>query len=341
MLKKILSVILCITVIFCFCGITACKSKTTPTISSGSKNKGDKNDTVNSAPIENEPTAEQETPIPDEEKEEEQNENPETPVVTPPSEPDKTPPSSDNEYFGKLYTRSQLMALDNTANGYGQGTAVNAQNRPTNAINLQNKYGKYDMYFIMPESNDIYLTFDLGYEYEKLTLDILDTLKEKNVKAVFFVTKSYCQNKWFDNRYIIQRIIDEGHIVANHTYNHPHTPQLTLDEMRNDLMMMHDYIKAEFNYEMNLYRPPHGEFSERSIALAQSYGYKSFNWSFAYYDYDTANQPDRTEALNKCVNALHPGAIYLLHAVSKTNAAILGDFIDAATAKGYNFKLLK
>ena len=57
-------------------------------------------------------------------------------------------------------------------------------------------------------------------------------------------------------------------------------------------------------------------------------------------DYDVENQPDEAESLAKMTERLHPGAIYLLHAESKTNAAVLGDFIDAAKAQGYTFEVI-
>lgn len=257
-----------------------------------------------------------------------------------PSTPTTPPPSSSGgDKIGTVYTRAQLEALSNTSIGYGSGTQVDAKNRPTNAVNMQNKYGKYDAYFIAPETNDVYLTFDLGYEYNNLTAKILDVLKEKKVKAIFFVTRSYCSNKWHDNTALVRRIIDEGHVLANHSVNHPVMPTLTIDKMKSEIMDLHNYIKEKFGYEMTLFRPPTGAFSERSLAVAQSLGYKTVNWSFAYYDYDTAKQPDKTYAYNLIVNSAHKGAIYLLHGVSETNAAVLGDVIDTLK-KNYKISVL-
>ncbi|MBP3705662.1 MAG: polysaccharide deacetylase family protein [Clostridia bacterium] len=262
-----------------------------------------------------------------------------TPPTSTPTVSVPTASSNGDKLVGTIYTRAQLEALSNTKSGHGQGVSTDAANRSVNCINLQNKYGKYDAFFIMPNENKIYLTFDLGYEYNNLTADILDTLKEKNIKAIFFVTKSYCKNKYNDNSHYIRRIIDEGHILANHSVNHKSMPSLTIDQMYDEIMGLHKYIKENFNYEMHLFRPPMGEYSERSLALAQSLGYKSVLWSYAYYDYATDDQPDEGESLNKLVKAAHPGALYLLHAVSQTNANILSDFIDAMKPE-YSFEVL-
>ena len=91
---------------------------------------------------------------------------------------------------------------------------------------------------------------------------------------------------------------------------------------------------------MNLFRYPAGKFSEQSLAIVNNCGYKSVFWSFAYLDYDVENQPDRAESLKKMVDKLHPGAVYLLHAESSTNAAVLGEFIDQAREKGYTFGVI-
>ncbi len=248
------------------------------------------------------------------------------PQFTKPTRP--TEPTQ--ETAGPLYTRGELEAMDNEKHGYGQGTHVDAANRPTGAVNTQNAYGHLGAWFLAPENGNIYLTFDLGYE-NGYTAKILDILAEKDVKAVFFVTMSYCVR----NPELVQRILDEGHQLGNHSVNHISMPTLTIDQMVEEIMGLHDYVYANFGYRMHLFRPPKGEYSERSLAVAQNLGYQSVNWSYAYRDYDVANQPDPAEALEKVTAAAHSGAIYLLHGVSATNAEILPELIDAFRQAGY------
>ena len=203
---------------------------------------------------------------------------------------------------------------------------------------LQNQtktYGKYNAYFIGDDTKDIYLTFDEGYEYGQ-TESILNTLKEKGVSATFFVTEPYAK----DNPDLVRRMMDEGHVLGNHSVKHPSAgmPSLSLDKQENEVTENHAYIKENFGYDMYLFRYPTGRFSEQSLALLNNCNYKSIFWSFAYLDYDVNNQPDHASSLQKMKDKLHPGAIYLLHAESETNAAVLGDFIDAVRAAGYGFK---
>jgi peptidoglycan-N-acetylmuramic acid deacetylase len=238
--------------------------------------------------------------------------------------------------IGTLYTRDQLMAMENVGKGYGPGKAVNG-NRAPYAVNSQNAYGKYGGNFIGPDNNCIYLTFDCGYEYNNLTSSILDTLKEKNVKAVFFVTMQYVKQ----HPELVQRMIDEGHAVGNHTVHHPVMTGLTIDKMVSEVMDLHNYVLEKFGYKMTLFRPPTGEFSTRTLAVVQSLGYKNVHWSFAYYDYDTAKQPSHADALQTITERHHSGAIYLLHAVSSSNAAVLGQAIDFFRAQGYQLEMFQ
>lgn len=232
--------------------------------------------------------------------------------------------------YGALYGQSEIAALDGSSQGYGQGVNVDENNRPVGAINLQDKYGKYGAIYIAEASSNLYLTFDEGYE-NGYTSAILDTLKAKDCKAVFFVTMDYAKK----NPDLIQRMINEGHVVGNHSVSHKSMPSLSLEEASTEITGLHNYIKETYNYDMYLFRPPMGEFSEQTLALAQSLGYRTVLWSYAYRDYDTAAQPDQTEAFGKITAAKHGGAVYLLHAVSATNTAILGNVIDDFRNGGY------
>ena len=230
-----------------------------------------------------------------------------------------------------------ISALDNTLQGWGQGVQFDSLNRPQGAVTAQGKYGKYSADFIRTDESDakrIYLTFDEGYE-NGYTSQILDVLKEKNCPAVFFVTMPYVKQQ----PELIRRMIDEGHIVGNHSVTHPSggLPSQSREQQERELLDLHDYVKENFGYEMSLFRYPAGKFSEQSLAIVQNVGYTSVFWSFAYKDWDPDNQPEATAALAKLKERLHPGAIYLLHAVSSTNTQVLGQFIDDARAAGYEF----
>lgn len=260
-----------------------------------------------------------------------------TPATVPSPPPTTVPrPTGPGEYIGNLYTRDQLEAMDSVSKGYGAGKEVDSKNRPTYALSMDRLYEKYDAHFIGEDNGKVYLTYNVTYEHEGLVQKTLDILKRKDVKAVFFVDKAFAQN--YPN--MVQQIINDGHILANHCTTHPDLPTLSIDKIVSQIMDIHNYVKETYGYEMKLFRPPSGYFSEQVWAIAQSLGYRSYNWSFTYLDWDTGNQPDHSATLQKMTNALHSGAIYQFHAISSTNAAVLEDFIDTIRAKGFEIALL-
>ena len=185
------------------------------------------------------------------------------------------------------------------------------------------------------ESKNIYVTFDLGYE-AGYTENILNTLKENNVPATFFITAHYV-NTAGD---LVQRMIDDGHIIGNHTVNHKSMPNISETELEKELMNLHTAIYEKFNYEMKYMRPPKGEYSERSLNTTIKLGYIPVMWSFAYADWDEAKQPSNQEGIDKIVKNIHNGEIMLLHATSKTNMEILHTVIKQIKNMGYEFKSL-
>ncbi|MBR1629767.1 MAG: polysaccharide deacetylase family protein [Lachnospiraceae bacterium] len=237
------------------------------------------------------------------------------------------------------YPQIELSGLDNTAIGWGMGPDRDEFNRPITALQYQQEYQDYHADFIVPEDDPaedkkVYLTFDEGYE-NGFSNSILDTLKAHHANAIFFITKPYAVG----NPELVQRMIDEGHIVGNHTVNHPSDGMQAHDlaYQTNEVIELNDYVRDTFGYQMCLFRYPTGMFSRQSLALVSNCGYRSVFWSFAYADWDRNNQPAPADALAKVEAALHPGAIYLLHAVSQTNATILNDFLTYIESQGYEY----
>ena len=215
---------------------------------------------------------------------------------------------------------------------WGPGVFKDDLGRSTACIDLQQKYQDYNAYFIAPaEGNTVTLTFDQGYE-NGYTAPILDALKEKNVQAIFFLTGHYVRTQ----PELIQRMIDEGHILGSHSDAHAvYCKDISIEESYNDAKWMQDHLRENYDYEMRLFRFPEGEFSEQSLELLRQMGYKSVFWSFAYADWNVNDQPEPAAAIEKITDFLHPGEIMLLHSVSSTNAEILPELIDIIREKGF------
>ena len=231
-----------------------------------------------------------------------------------------------------------MRALSNKSYDTGVNESDrNEDNVPNGYIWYMNKWGKdYDAKWLMDTSKkELYLTFDEGYEYGN-TPAILDTLKAKGVKATFFITQ-YFADKEPD---LVRRIIAEGHTLGNHTCAHPSggMPTLSIEAQAEDVLTLENQVREQFGYEMRYFRYPEGTFSDQSLALMNDMGFTCIFWSFAHLDYDVNNQPDPAKSLAKMKDQLHPGAIYLLHAVSNTNTEVLPDLIDYVKQQGYTFK---
>lgn len=214
---------------------------------------------------------------------------------------------------------------------WGPGNIVEHK-QPNDPLLLQKRFSNMDAQWLLNDGKKICLTFDEGYE-NGYTPQILDTLKEKGVKAIFFVTYDFASQ----NPDLVKRMIDEGHIVGNHSYRHYTMDEVSDDVAKEEVSYLHKYVKDKFGYTMSYFRFPKGEFSERSLQIVKELGYKSVFWSFAYADWDPDNQTEENQAFTHICESTHPGAILLLHAVSKTNADILGKVIDDVKKQGYTF----
>jgi|SRR3712207_699850 len=198
----------------------------------------------------------------------------------------------------------------------------------------------HDGYFLGDTSKkEIFLTFDEGYE-NGYTGKILDVLKANNVKAAFFVVKPYIDT----NKDLIKRMVDEGHLVCNHSNHHPSMAKVALkgkDKFIEEFTVTEKAFKDVTGKDMpKFFRPPMGKYSELSLDYTKELGYKSIFWSFAYADWDKNKQPDPERAKKRICSHAHNGAIFLLHAVSKTNAEILDSVIKDIKNQGFTFQPL-
>ena len=181
----------------------------------------------------------------------------------------------------------------------------------------------------------IYLTFDCGYE-AGYTEKILEVLKQNDVKATFFITGHYL-NSQSD---LVKRMIDEGHIIGNHTADHICMPESANEEIKDDVMELHTALYDKFGYEMKYIRPPKGEYSERTVEYTNTLGYTTVMWSFAYDDWDENKQGREEYGKSKVLDNVHNGEVMLLHSTSKDNSNILDYCIKEIKNMGYEFKSL-
>lgn len=197
---------------------------------------------------------------------------------------------------------------------------------------------QYDARFYeKTEEKCVYLTFDAGYE-NGYTEDILDTLKENDVTAAFFLVGHYFETC----PEIVKRMAAEGHVISNHTMTHPDASVLSKGELEKQLESVNELCEQTAGVRADsFFRPPSGKFSEEMLTYAKELGYKTIFWSVAYVDWKNDDQPDEEDALAVLNSRVHNGAIILLHSTSATNCLILDRFIKELKSEGYTFKSLR
>lgn len=238
---------------------------------------------------------------------------------------------SKNPTYLKSYNK-----VDNTAKGWWSGNKKN-QTRPTGG-EKETILAPYHAYFLGEDKKTIYLTYDEGANdtYVKETLDVL---KEKNVKVTFFLCRYYIVK----NLDIMKRMVNEGHLVGNHTNHHETMAKYANEKDFNkylaEIKETEDaFYKATGKQMAKVYREPRGDWSFRSLKIMSDLGYRSYFWSADYLDW--SGDVSKDKALSELMKRYHNGAIYLIHPKNKGNYQALPEFIDKMRALGYEFGLV-
>ena len=240
-------------------------------------------------------------------------------------------------FFARTVEHFQTNSVTTFATG-NWGLSLQEAGKPPVANATSEDLKQYYPYYA--ENTDqkvIYLTFDAGFENGN-TPAILDALKKHNVPATFFVVGNFLS----DNPDLIKRMVEEGHIVGNHTYTHPDMSKIsTMESFSKEIQDVEKLYQEITGKEIiKFYRPPQGKYSEENLKMAKELGYKTFFWSLAYVDWYQDKQPTKEEAFDKLLGRIHPGAVVLLHNTSSTNGQILDELLTKWEEMGYTFKSL-
>ncbi|WP_404317141.1 delta-lactam-biosynthetic de-N-acetylase [Bacillus lumedeiriae] len=229
-----------------------------------------------------------------------------------------------------------VMAVSNQAIHWGLKKASNGQQAEAGPKldKLLDEHGAF--YKGSAKEKVLYLTFDNGYE-NGYTASILDTLKKEKVPAAFFVTGHYLESA----PDLVKRMNKEGHIIGNHSWHHPDLTQVSDEKLKEELARVKkETAQLTKQKDMKYLRPPRGIFSERTLKMAKEEGYTHVMWSLAFVDWYTNNQKGWQYSYDNIMKQIHPGAILLLHTVSKDNAEALPKVIKDLKKQGYRFESL-
>ncbi len=233
----------------------------------------------------------------------------------------------------KLSVNSKTVATSTAVNN-NWGLSFSEEGKAPTGNASSEFLKQYNSYYVgKPDEKKVYLTFDAGFE-NGYTPAILDALKKNDVKATFFLVGNYIKT----SPELVKRMVEEGHIVGNHTFSHPDMSKISsMESFKTEISKVEEMFKETTGKDLpKYYRPPQGKYNEENLKHAHELGYKTIFWSLAYVDWLRDKQPTKEHAFEK-LSRVHPGAIVLLHSTSKTNAEILDELINKWKADGYTF----
>lgn len=179
------------------------------------------------------------------------------------------------------------------------------------------------------EKKVVALTFDHSWG-NTFTPSILDTLKQNNIKATFFIMGPWAQ-KHSD---VAKRMVTDGHEIASHGYRHQNYGDMTREWVKEDIEKSHALIKEVTGVDAKLIRPPNGHYSKQSLQVTEELGYRTIIWSIDSLDW---KNPGRDVIIERVVKRLKPGGIILMHASDTPvqTAEALPILLEKIKAQGY------
>lgn len=185
------------------------------------------------------------------------------------------------------------------------------------------------IYSVETDEKKVALTFDAAWGNND-TAKILEILKKHDVRVTFFMTGGWVESYPDD----VKAICEAGHDLGNHSENHKNMSQLSDEEKTRELLTVHEKVKALTGKEMELFRPPYGDYDDAVILNAQENGYYTIQWdvdSLDWKDYGV-DSIISTVLDNK---DLRNGSIILCHNGAKYTAEALDKLITGLEEKGY------
>ncbi len=184
------------------------------------------------------------------------------------------------------------------------------------------------LFSVKRKNNAVVLTFDDGPD-PVFTLPILDVLRRKNAKAVFFLIGQTMEA----NPGLVKQIIDEGHSVGMHSYSHNRKNTYSNREQMNEVYRSMQIFK-KFNIKTDIYRPVYGQISFLEFAICVMNGICTVLWTLSSGDFEKTGSQN---IINRVIDNVNPGDIILFHDDNQYVVDALGVIIDTLRDKGLMF----
>lgn len=190
------------------------------------------------------------------------------------------------------------------------------------------------IFYVRTDQPLVALTFDISWGRQTAG-PVLDILKEKGVRATFFLTGFWAKKQ----RDIAQRIVADGHEVASHGDDHVNLSRYDGNAIADNILTAHRDLLEATGQEARFFRPPNGDYDDLVVATARQLGYETVIWSLDTLDW---KNPGADYMVRRVLDNVHPGDIILMHASdsSKQIHLALPRIIDGLRAQGYRLVTL-
>lgn len=208
----------------------------------------------------------------------------------------------------------------------GLGIGIRKEAKVSNTVNGK----ELPVYSVETKDRKVALSFDAAWGNED-TAKILEILKKYNIHVTFFMTGGWVESYPED----VKRICEAGHDLANHSENHKNMSQLSDSACQDELMLVHEKVKALTGVSMKLFRPPYGDYDDHVIQNARACGYQTIQWSVDSLDWKDYGVESIIQKVTQH-EELRSGAIILMHNGAKYTAQALPTVIEKLMGMGYS-----
>ena len=185
------------------------------------------------------------------------------------------------------------------------------------------------IYCVDTEEKKVALTFDAAWGAEDFDR-IIEILDKHNAKVTFFMTGGWVE----DNPDCVKTLVDKGHDLGNHGEHHYDMTTISREDMKKEIMDVHDKVKELTGYEMNLFRPPYGAYDNNVINVAYDCDYFPIEWNVDSLDWKDYGVDSIIRTVTEHKD-LGPGSIILCHNGAKYTAQALDELLNNLEGKGY------
>lgn len=200
---------------------------------------------------------------------------------------------------------------------------------PAVKITSLNDSRKIPIYSVNTPNKQVAISFDAAWGNEDTTI-LLDILAKYNIKTTFFMTGGWIE-KYPDD---VKRIYEAGHDLANHSENHKQMSTLSAAQCQEEIQKAHDKVKSLTGIDMNLFRPPYGEYNNQLVEVANAMNYHVIQWSVDSLDWKDYGADNIVSTILNHED-LKDGAIILMHNGAKYTKDALEQVILGLQEKGF------